>query len=39
MKRLSADDCDVVVCINLNTKTLKEFHIKELEGRNSVRVK
>lgn len=39
IRRLSADDCDVVMCVNLNTGTLREFPIKELEGRNSVRVR
>lgn len=39
IKRLSADDCDVVFCVNLHTAGWREFHIKELEGRTTVRVR
>ena len=39
IKRLSAVDCDVVMCVNLNTGTMKEFQIQELQGRNCVRVR
>lgn len=39
VKRISADDCDVVFCVNLLTGTERVFSAKELEGRATIRVK
>jgi hypothetical protein len=36
VKRISAEDCDAVFAVNLNTGAEREFAVCELEGKSSV---
>lgn len=38
IRRLSADDCDMVFCVNLCSGSVCEFPIHDLVGRTTVRV-